>query len=295
MNRAGWIAHVDAPRNWAELIRAWEWEPGLLLGLGVAAWIYASGSRAWRSRVAAPRGLLRAERFGFWTGWSVLALALLSPVHAWGKALFAAHMTQHELLMLVAAPLLVLGRPWVALAFALPSAEVRGIARQMRRPCVVHAVRALKHPLLAWSVHAAALWLWHLPALFEATLVSIWMHDLQHLSFFGSALWFWWALWHASPGWRGGALALLYLFTTMLHSGALGALLLFAEQPLYPAYAARAGEWGLTPLEDQQLGGLIMWVPAGLVYVGAALLAAAGWLRTAERRLASGAPVPQLP
>lgn len=277
----------SGPRNWHELAWAWNLDPGLILGLALAAWVYATGAREWRSRVRPPLGLSRAERACFWFGWASLGAALLSPIDAWGHVLFAAHMAQHELLMLAAAPLLVLGRPWVALMFALPRDEARWLARRFLRPSIVRVLRALGNPVLAWSVHAAALWVWHVPALFQATQVHRWVHDLQHVSFFGSALWFWWALWQTRPGWSGGAAALLYLFTTMVHTGVLGALLLFAEQPLYPIYGMRAETWSLSPLEDQQLGGLIMWVPAGLVYIAAALLGVVGWLRAAERRAGS--------
>jgi putative membrane protein len=212
-----------------------------------------------------------------------LLVALLSPLHARGQMLFAAHMTQHELLMLVAAPLLVLGRPGVVVFFALPRAEARLVAQTWHRSRLAALTGWATRPLAAWGVHAVALWAWHAPALFEATLRHPLVHDLQHVSFFGSALLFWWALWHGRPGWGGGVAALLYLFTTMVHSGALGALLLFAERPLYPTYGTRSLAWHLPALQDQQLGGLIMWVPAGVVYVFAALLVIVGCLRAAER------------
>src|SRR5690606_7409224 len=120
----------------------------------------------------------------------------------------------------------------------------------------------------------------------EATLRSPFVHHLQHASFFGTALLFWWALIQGRAGLRGVALATLYLFTTMLHSGLLGALLTFANTLIYPAYRATAPDWALTPLEDQQLGGLIMWIPAGLIYVCAAMALLAGWLRDSDRKLA---------
>lgn len=281
-----WLAHVDgaAPQRWAELVRAWSFEPGLMLLLGLAAWLYAAGTQQWRRRLPPPRGLRRWEAACFWSGWGTLVLALLSPLHAWGQMLFAAHMTQHELLMLVAAPLLVLGRPWTVALFALPRGEARAVSAFWRRSSFAEAGHWAARPLVAWSVHAVALWAWHVPVLFEATLRWPVVHDLQHVSFFGSAVLFWFALGREGLDWRHGAAALLYLFTTMLHSGALGALLLLANHPLYPAYAARAATWGLTPLEDQQIGGLIMWVPAGIVYVIAALAAVANWLRASERR-----------
>lgn len=143
----------------------------------------------------------------------------------------------------------------------------------------------MTNPLAAWLVHATALWLWHIPSLFQATLRSDLVHTFQHICFLGSALLFWWALIYGPHGAMGYGAAVLYLFTTSVHSGLLGALLTFASSVWYPAYAGLTASWGLTPLEDQQLGGLIMWVPAGLVYIVAGSALFAGWLRESERKL----------
>ncbi|WP_202796004.1 cytochrome c oxidase assembly protein [Opitutus terrae] len=281
------LAHVGAnapagPQNWGELARAWEWEPLLTAALLLTAWVYARGVRRLWAEAGRGRGLRRWEVASFWSGWVTVVVALASPLHPWGRVLFSAHMTQHELLMVAAAPLLVLGRPIVALLFALPKPEARQLSQVARVPWVKTSWRALTNPLVAWAVHAVALWIWHVPQFFQATLTSNFVHDLQHVSFFGSALLFWWALIHGGPGRRGFGVAVLYLFTTMLHTGLLGALITLAGTQIYPAYAVGGGRWSLTPLEDQQLGGLIMWVPAGLVYIVSALALIAGWMRSTE-------------
>jgi putative membrane protein len=193
-------------------------------------------------------------------------------------------MSQHEILMLVAAPLLVLGRPLIAFLWALPLNWSRGLGNIAKIAWINRTWRALTIPLVAWLVHAVALWTWHIPALFEATLRSDAIHTLQHLSFLLSALLFWWALIHGPQGAMGYGAAVLYLFTTSVHSGALGALLTIAASVWYPSYGPLTASWGLTPLEDQQLGGLIMWIPASLVYVIAGLALFAGWLREADLR-----------
>jgi putative membrane protein len=140
------------------------------------------------------------------------------------------------------------------------------------------AWHALTRPAVSWLVHAAALWLWHVPALFDAALASDGVHALQHLSFLVSALLFWWAV--LGHGWQrpNRAAAMIYLFTTMLHTGALGVLLTWSTVPWYASYADAGGAFGLSLLEDQQLGGLIMWIPGGLVYVLAGLFLGAQWL-----------------
>jgi putative membrane protein len=195
-------------------------------------------------------------------------------------------MTQHEVLMVAAAPLLVLGRPVVAFLWAVPKSWARALGDAAKAAWFRRAWRGLTNPLAAWAIHAAALWVWHVPAMFQATLTSDFVHTLQHVSFLGSALLFWWALVHGPRGLMGYGAAVLYLFTTSVHSGVLGAFLAFTGRVLYPAYSRTAAEWGLTPLEDQQLGGLIMWVPAGLVYVIAGLALLAGWMRESERVVA---------
>jgi len=117
--------------------------------------------------------------------------------------------------------------------------------------------------------------------LFQATLRSEWVHAAQHLSFFGSALLFWWSLFYVQGRSNYGA-GVLYLFTTAAHTGILGALLTFSNTTWYPAYAQSTLSWGVSPLEDQQIGGLIMWVPASLVYIGAGLWMFALWLRESD-------------
>jgi putative membrane protein len=271
------------PTRWWEL---WSWDPGTVALLFLAGALYASGLRALRWATRAPRKL-RREGFYYMSGWLLLCVALLSPLHPWGSLLFSAHMTQHELLMVAAAPLLILGRPEIVLPFAFPRGVVRALLSTARQIGAMQAWRGLTHPLIAWLLHAIALWIWHVPALFEATLEREWVHALQHASFLGTALLFWHAVFHGRQRRTGYGLAVLNLFTTALHSGALGALLTFSSHPWYPAYAARAGSLGLTALEDQQLGGVIMWIPAGLVYVVAGLALFAGWLHESDRRHAA--------
>jgi cytochrome c oxidase assembly factor CtaG len=219
----------------------------------------------------------------FWAGWAALSIALVSPLHTLGAVLFSAHMLQHEVLMLVAAPLLVLGRPLRFFFWALPQHWRRcgGKWGKSLRP----GGRMLTHPLAAWVIHAIALWVWHVPWLFQATLTSDLAHTCQHVSFLGSALCFWYACIYGTQGPKGHGIALLLVFTTALHSSLLGALLTVAAAPWYPAYAPTTALWGLTPLEDQQLGGLLMWVPAGVLYTLAALALGASWLGAAERQV----------
>lgn len=285
------FGHEGKPHDWDHLVRAWSFEPLVTVSLGVTAVMFVIGlRRLWRE--APKRKSIRTwEAVCFGLGWLALFVALVSPMHAWGRVLFSAHMSQHELLMLVAAPLLVLGRPLIAFLWALPLDWSRGLGNVAKIDWINRAWRTLTIPLVAWLVHAIALWIWHIPVLFDAVLHNETVHTAQHLSFLISALLFWWALIHGPQGAMGYGAAVLYLFTTSIHSGALGALITFAGSVWYPSYAGLTSSWGLTPLEDQQLGGLIMWIPAGLVYLIAALALFAGWLRESELRVAKKALV----
>lgn len=276
---------VTAPRDWAELAAAWPFEPLVVIPLILTAWVYARGlRRVWRE-AGVGHGVRTWEALAFAGGWLTLVVALVSPLHPWGNVLFAAHMTQHELLMLVAAPLLVLGRPVVACLKALPPGRAQELL-QWTKPAWVQAVwGTITNPFVAWLVHAVVLWAWHIPALFTAALENEFVHALQHLSFLLSALLFWWAVLHGRQRAMGYGAAVLYLFTTAVHSGLLGALITLAGSVFYPDYVGRTDSWGLTPLEDQQLGGLIMWVAACSLYIVAGLVLFAGWLRSSEQRV----------
>ncbi len=271
-------AHDGKPHSFGDLWFTWALDPLVIVSLALTAWLYIRGARRmWRE-------LTRSDVWAFAAGWFALFVALVSPLHPWGEVLFSAHMTQHEILMLVAAPLLVLSRPVVPMLWALPLGwryRLGGLSKKRR---VQQVWQVITYPLAAWIIHAIALWIWHVPALFQATLRSDLVHTLQHVSFLFSALLFWWALIHGR-GFMGYGAAVLYLFTTSVHSGLLGALLTFTRRLWYPAYAETTASWGLTPLEDQQLGGLIMWVPAGFIYVIAGLALFAGWLREAQHRV----------
>jgi putative membrane protein len=279
------FAHDGKPHQPRDLLFTWGLDPIVIVSLMLSGWLYARGLRRMWREAGTGHGIRRWEAGAFATGWFALFVALVSPLHPLGEVLFSAHMTQHELLMLVAAPLMVLGRPVVAFLWSVPVGWSRRTGQWTKAGWFQRSWKWITTPLTAWVIHAAALWIWHVPFLFQATLRSDVVHTLQHVSFLGSALLFWWALIHGPQGALGYGVAALYVFTTSIHSGVLGALITFAGTVIYPAYLHSAVSWGVTPLEDQQLGGLIMWVPAGLVYIVAGLALCAGWLRESDRRV----------
>jgi cytochrome c oxidase assembly factor CtaG len=185
-------------------------------------------------------------------------------------------------LILVAAPLLALSAPLLSLLWALPRSWCRRLAKVQRTPPARIGWRIVTNPLVVWVLHLGALVIWHMPSLYEAALHSEIVHALEHASFFGTALLFWRVVVDPSQRLSYGA-GVLYVFATAIPGGVLAALITLARTPWYPSYSNTAAAWGLTPLEDQQLAGMLMWMPASVIYVLAALALFAAWLRHIER------------
>jgi putative membrane protein len=282
------LGHYETPIVPQSLWRTWNWEPMALLGLALAAWIYGRGVSALWRRAGAGRGIRYTKAVAFGGGLMALFAALVSPLDGLSAALASAHMVQHLVLILIAAPLLVLGGPLVPLLWAVPKPMRRALGGWWKQAVILRAAwYAFTRPVVVWLLNAAAMWIWHFPALYQAALRSEFVHAIEHVCLFGTAILFWRTIF---PSGKSGRLSygtrVLYVFAMGTQSGVLGALLTFAPTPWYPAYAASVAAWGFTPLEDQQLAGLIMWVPAGLVYLHVAVFLFMTWLQV-EKRLAS--------
>jgi putative membrane protein len=274
------LAHPGQPPAPHDLWGAWNLDPVLLGGFLLVGWAYrrgqASGPRrpvdSWRARC-------------FTVALVALGLALLSPLDALSGALASAHMVQHLLLLLVAAPLLALSAPSSAILRGSPVAVRRASGRWRRRLGLTHGNFAvLRHPAAAWLLHVGVLWFWHAATPYDAALDNEFLHVLEHASFLVTAVLFW----HAVIGVRGaarvsGGLGVLLVFAMAMQSVFLSALLTFARTPWYSGYATTTASWGLDPLADQQVAGVIMWIPAGGIYLVAALVLLVTWIRATER------------
>jgi putative membrane protein len=256
--------------SWDQAAIAWL----LLLGL-----MYASGVRRLRARGTAPPPL---ERAAFAGGWVALLGAVLPWLDAAALARFSAHMAQHELMMIVGAPLLVASRPVATSLWALPDNWRQRAAAASRNRWMRRLVDRATLPWVAWAGHGLAVWIWHAPVLYGAALQNEGVHAMQHAMFTGASILFWSGLLNGRYGRAGYGAAVLYVFTTAVHTGTLGALLTIAPNPIYAEYVAQGGNGNA--LADQQVAGLLMWIPAGLLMTifGLALLAA--WIGAAERR-----------
>jgi putative membrane protein len=274
------LAHTPVARS--DLWSSWRPDPLILGILVLTALLYRSGLAHLGAR---RRQLVRPVHAAAFAGaLLVLALALASPLELAASSVFAAHMVQHLLLMLVVAPLLVCGRPVLVLGRAMPLRGRRLFVRVRARPSVRSARDALFHPVSAWVVGVVVLWAWHLPALYDLALRRDALHALEHASLIATAA----LVWALALGRARRSLAIPVasglLLATALQSGALGAVLALAQRPLYPIHASVAPSWGLTPLQDQQLAGGLMWVPPGIVYMVVIAALLAHWLGSLEVR-----------
>jgi len=256
----------------------WTYDPWVVTPLYLSGCLYLIGMRRLWRRAGVGHGLRRWQVVCFWAGWSVIALALISPLHWLGERLFTAHMVEHTVLMVVGAPLIAAARPMDGVLWALPKQLRISIGSFGATAARSSLWRFVSHPVGATGIHAIAIWAWHMPLLYDLVLTSVVAHRLQHFSFVTTAVLFWWSLLHGRLRERGHGLAMLCLFVTMVHTAVLGALLTLSRRLWYSQQAGFAEALGLTPIEDQQLAGLVMWVPMGLIYTVAALAIAAHWI-----------------
>ncbi|MGH2350345.1 MAG: cytochrome c oxidase assembly protein [Chloroflexota bacterium] len=274
----------------------WLFEPGAVLLLGALVVAYALAAGRYRHALLRlggpapawlPPGALSRETAGKLSSWQVIAffsgvlvaaLALLSPLHTLGEGyLLSAHMAQHLLITLAVPPLLLLGTPGWMLRPLLRVSVVRKVAG------------ALLAPIPAFLLFNAVFLLWHVPAFYQWSLTFLPAHALEHATFLGFALVTWWPVCGPLPEFPRlpyGA-QVIYLFFESLPPTVLGAIISLAEQPIYPIYWQAPRVFGLSPLADQQLGGLIMWIPGALGYFLALTIVFFLWL---ERRSPSEEP-----
>src|SRR5215218_3169582 len=208
----------------------WTWDPFILLFLAVSGWLYIRGLRRLWARAGVGQGIRKWEAGAFAAGWISVVIALISPLDPLSDILFSAHMAQHEVLMLVSAPLLVLGRTLLAFLWAFGAERRERIGRWTQSPRTLSVWHGITGPLVVWVLHAVALWVWHIPDLYEAALRDEAVHVVQHLSFFVTACLFWWALVYGRFGRIGYGMAVFYVFTTAVYSSILGALITIARR-----------------------------------------------------------------
>jgi putative membrane protein len=254
---AGVLPYCGTPPWPGDLWSRWNLDPLLLASLTVAAYLYRVGA----AKLA--RSLSNSAQAFFYTGWAIGTAALISPLCALSVSLFAARVAQHMVLALLAAPFVAAGKPVKVLSAALGLPARRWKAR----------------PGWAALLFAAALWFWHAPSPYAATFTSVTVYWSMHVTAFASAVWLWSTL-LVNPR-VDPLLSVLAGLVSSVQMGLLGALVTLAPRTLYAPHVLTSAVWGLTPSQDQQLGGSIMWVPGCVVFLGAAMV---GLRRMLDRR-----------
>jgi cytochrome c oxidase assembly factor CtaG/cytochrome c2 len=261
----------------------WSWDPEVLALLAIAGAWYGLGLLTLSQRHRRHH-VVSGTRIAFLlAGLATLFLALESPLDALSDQLFSAHMTQHLVLILVAPPLFILSRSTPVLLWAMPADVRRATLSSWRQGWLGAVGRILFNPLLVWIAFGGGFIFWHIPGPYRWAVEERAVHALEHLWFFLSSLAFWTIVLERGVRRLDYASTLLFLVGTAILSGLPGALLLFAARPFYGAGAA-AAHWGLTPLEDQQLAGVIMWVPMGFAYVAAGVWVFVRWMEAMDRK-----------
>ena len=277
------------PTTAAATVGFWDWsfDPPLVLVIDLAI-LYWIGDR----RTLTPRRKRTAQRWrsaGFYAALVVLAVALASPIELLSAQLFWVHMIQHVLLLLVAAPLFVLARPWIRLWRCLPLNARRRLGRSLsqgaRMAPLRLASRTLGRPLPSFLAFSVVLLAWHVPGLFDATLRSSALHALEHTLFFCTAVMFWKQV-IPSPPLHASLTAgqrVLYSIGGMTVSWALAVVLALSRHPLYGFYAHQTSRpGGISAIADQQLAAGIMWVPGSVTFLVVVFVYVHRWLTPPE-------------
>ena len=247
---------------------AWHWRGDVLLILVFMGTIY---TRGWlRLRRRNPRVVHPWQLALYILGLGTIGAALLSPVDALGSSLLSMHMAQHLPLLMIAPLSFLLANPFAAFLWGLPTKIRRKVGRLLARGSFLRQVLwALTLLPMTWSLYVTNLWVWHHPRLYQAALTNPWIHDLQHLLFFSTALFFWWPIVNPAPrlhGSIGYGFRIIYLIAATLQNTLLGMAISLPERVIYPFYAAAPRSGELSPLGDQGLGGGIMWI-SGHMYL----------------------------
>lgn len=258
-----------------QLWQSWSLAPQVILPLAVFMGLYGWGLAASLRRPGAAAETSLVGPLCVMAGWLLLVIALVSPLCRMAATTATAHMLQHIILVAIAPALIALGSPLAVLRQGI-TAYWRPGPEEGREPRWARAVwQWLTMPATACLLYALAIWLSHVPGIYQAALTDATIHLLTLGLLLGISLLFWRTLIDGAVRPRhneeGFASPVLMALFTLMHTGLLGALLTFSPRPWYPLFATRLNEWGLTPLEDQQLAGLIMWVPMGLIYLIAGL------------------------
>ncbi len=257
------------------LLGAWEVRWEVLLPLLLAALLYGLGWSRLRQQSRRQKLASRWRLATYMLGLGSLALALLSPIDWLGTQLLTMHMVQHKLLVMVAAPLLWLGNPYPVGLWGLPRPLRRVLtALLVGKSWLRQLLAAISQPAIAWLLFTFLYLAWHDAALYDLALRHEWVHQLEHLTFFGGAMLFWWPVMNGAPRLHKSMaywMRIVYVLAFVPPNAIAGFAIANASEVLYPHYNTVPRLYGMTALQDQMLGGAIMWVWSSEMMINAAL------------------------
>ncbi len=275
------------------LLQSWDWRIDVVIVLVLAGTIYAWGwlqLRAVRQKARVPTSRLvtKGRLISYLGGLVVLAVALMSPIDVLGAQLLTFHMIQHLLLIMIAPPLLLLANPLPFFLWGLPR-KARFVVASMLKPKASfrRILRLSTTPGVVWLAFVVVYVGWHDPHAYNAALQFEWVHDVEHLTFFATGMLFWWHVTAAGPrihkrfpfGVRIG-----YLAAAIPPNMLTGVAIAFANEPIYTYYTTVPRLFGLTVMQDQMIGGVIMWVPGSMMYIIAILIMVSRWLQVENEK-----------
>lgn len=264
------LSAITTSRPTTPFIPEWSLHPSVVIGVAALAMLYGWGIRSARRRFSLGPPAAWWQPLCFGAGLAVMLVSLNGPIHDLSdNYLFSVHMAQHLLLTMVLPPLLIAGIPgWL-------------VEPVLRRPVLRSLARFLTHPVVAGVLFSLVLLFWHTVDAYDLMMRNHNVHVATHLTFMVTAVLLWWPVMSPAPSLPrlGPGTGMLYLFLVQLPMQLLGAIITFADSPLYTWYQAAPRTWGLSPLDDQKLGGLLMWVPGNLWIWGAMSLLFFEWAR----------------
>ncbi len=245
--------------SFATVLGWWVLDPLAIAVLGVVGLLYLRGLRDWKVR---SRPVSRWQVASFYLGLTLMLVALVSPLDRLSDEFFIAHAIQHSIIRVLAPVLILLGAPLTPVLRGLPSDWRMGIVRPLISNQAARAVyRQLIHPIAIPGIYIAVLIFWQFPEPHDAAIRSVWVHYLMHFTMIASAMLFWWLIIdprpHRSQVHYG--VRVLIMGITLMPNSVTGAVLTFAQSPVYEAYGATR-PWGMDVISDQRLGALIQWL-----------------------------------
>lgn len=275
-------------------LTSWDPRAEVIFVLALAGIIYLRGYLRLRNRTASNRQFSRLQARAWWrpasylSGLVIIAVALMSPIDVLATQLFTMHMVQHVLLVMIAPPLMLIANPLPYSLWGLPDQLRPGAGRLLRQGSQFRVrLKQATGAGLVWMLFVVIYWGWHDARMYTLALQNGLLHDVEHLSFFTVSLLFWWHAIGAGPRIHkvfSPAVRIAFLLSAIPINMIAGVAIAFANSPIYPFYAAMPRLWGLSVMDDQQLAGVIMWVPGSMMYLIAALFLAARWLSQEEKK-----------